>query len=267
MLLLSLAVSRLAPLLLLASVFLVAGRLLYDRLNSSSRALAATAFGGVLVLGGLLLAPFALSGAWLVLAEKAFLDGRWEAAARNFARHDSRSAIRDPGRVRRRAVALMNTGGWAEASRVLEEFVATRGEVALGGDPDLLLSFGICRYYAGRIEESARLLGSVRSKRPEVIYLTSYLLGRAAEKSGAAGEAARLYEQAWRNYPGFFPAAYQAARVALRSGDVEAAVKVIRRFRSLSAEGANDPGLVRLEAAVRQGLAAMPEKEFVLVPR
>lgn len=267
MLLFSLAVSRLAPLLLLASVFLVAGRLLYDRLNSSSRVLAGTAFGGVLVLGGLLLAPLALSGAWLVLAEKAFLDGRWQEAARNFARHDSLSAIRDPGRVRRRAVALMSAGEWSEANRVLEEFVVTRGEAALGGDPDLVLSFGICRYYAGRIEESVRLLGSVRSKRPEVLYLTNYLLGRAAERSGAAGEAARLYEEAWRNYPGFFPAAYQAARLALQSEDAEAAVKIIRKFRSLSAEGANDPGLVRLEAAVRKGLATMPEREFVIVPR
>ena len=148
----------------------------------------------------------------------------------------------------------MSAGEWSEANRVLEEFVVTRGEAALGGDPDLVLSFGICRYYAGRIEESVRLL-------------TNYLLGRAAERSGAAGEAARLYEEAWRNYPGFFPAAYQAARLALQSEDAEAAVKIIRKFRSLSAEGANDPGLVRLEAAVRKGLATMPEREFVIVPR
>ena len=148
---------------------------------------------------------------------------------------------------------------WKAAEAVLATGVEQRpgGVVAI---PQYLMMLGICRYYLGDDAAAERDLASVRNSVDTP--LLPYYLGRIAERRGNALAACRLYDDTLRRQPGFLPAAYQAARVRWRTGDMAGARATAETFQHETPE---DPEARLLQVSLRGD--GPPEREFLVLPR
>jgi tetratricopeptide (TPR) repeat protein len=261
----SLALSRLVPLLFVASAVLVAGRFLYERYRGARPWLARVLFAAILGLGVLGGTPYVLRSTLLVAAETRFEMQDWTGADREFALYARLGGRLGPKRGADWASALMNLRAWPQAEAVLLSGVE-RGDLRQRGGgggagakiaPNSLYLLGVCRYFDGRFDAAERTLAAVGAG---PFFLRQYLLGRLAERRGDLARARDAYRQALAANPALFPAVYQAARLALAGGDPAAASALLDRFEAGPAGG--DPAKT---AGIRQALAShsqLPDVEF-----
>lgn len=257
----SLGLSRLVPLLLWASVLLVAGRALHDRLAGRSSLMAKAAFVTI-VAGGLAVAgPFAVRSAFLVGALDAHLEGRWSDAVLRWSTY--RELGGDPSlRTRQRwAESLVALRRYREAEALLLGGLQESSKGRVRASPEVVFTLGVCRYYSGRWTEAERTLRAVDTKPTR--YLRDYLLGRLAERRGERAAAEAFYGASLKADPSFFPALYQLVRVAREAGDRQAALRLVEESRARIRRG-DTAAFSSLEAAAADPSTAPADHEFVI---
>jgi len=252
----SLALSRLVPLLFVASAVLVAGRFLFERYRGSRKWLARALFAAVLGVGVLGGTPYVLRSSLLVSAEARFEMQDWRGADRAFSLYARLGGSLGPKRCTDWASALMNLRAWPQAEAVLLSGVERKGGSARIA-PNSLYLLGVCRYFDGRFDAAERTLEAVGSG---PYFLRPYLLGRLAERRGDVARARDAYRQALAANPQMFPAVYQAARLALAGADSAAASALLDRYEA-GAAGVDPAKTAHLRAAVASH-SQLPDIEF-----
>ena len=262
MFVLTLAISRAVPLLLLFSALLVVGRFLHDRYRGWRPAVARGLFAAVLVLGVLGAGPFMLRSAALVAAEFWLSLGRWERAESRFAA-SHRLGFDAAGILGQNwAETRMNLGRWRGAEEVLLLGVEREGDHWVA-TPNTIYLLGICRYYQDRLEPAARTLEAVEDS--SFFFLKPYFLGRVAERLGDPDEALGRYRQALALKPDLLAALYQSVRLLTTRGELEEAAVLMAAFRRGQGDAAPPELWAGLEAAVAGSPAPLPEIEFRVV--
>ncbi len=257
----SLALSRLVPLLLWVSALLVAGRTVHDWLERRNR-IAAMASFAVIVAGGIALAsPFGLRSAFLVGALDAHLEGRWSDATRRWSTY-SELGGRPSVRTRQRwAESLIAQRRYRDAEAVLLEGLNPNARGTVRTSPEVVFTLGVCRYYSGRWPEAERTLRAVDSEPTR--YVRDYFLGRIAELRGDRVAARAFYTASLTADPAYFPALYQFVRLALESGDSNAARRKIEESRALI-RPRDAAGIASLGDAVEGRSAPLENHEFIV---
>jgi tetratricopeptide (TPR) repeat protein len=270
MIVVSIVLSRLAPLLVWVSLFLVAGRFLFEKLRDRHFWGSRLVFGGTLLLGAALAAPYGLQTYFLVSAESAFAGTRWEDAASSFETYFVMDGRFSEERELRWGLALMNQGSFQAAADVLAG-QRTRGtaDPRRGGAlaTDRFLSVGICHYYLGNLELASTLLSSAPAGVRGMAYLTAYFLGRTLEKRGGIERAISSYERALQDAPGFTPALYHLARLRLGRGEGQRLLRTIEEQERILESRPTDANSVLVRRAAAESRAdLLPDKEFLIVP-
>lgn len=260
MLVLTIAVSRLVPLLFLTSFFLVAGRFLYDRFSASNRWLGSSLFICMLILGAIAAAPSTLRAYAVTMAETSYLRHDWESADRYFTWYAQLKGKCGDTLSRDWVQAVMNRKKWRVAEAILLAGMTRHGE-RVSALPENVMLLGICRYYGGNYFLAERTLLKLSQGMPQD-YLKNYFLGRIAEKRGDSQAARAHYEDSLKESPVFFPAVYQAIRAQILLGDRDAALRTMNAFTG--GRKLNDPLLKTCEDAIRGGPAPAP-MEFLIV--
>jgi len=259
--LLTLALSRAVPLLLLASASLVLARLVHDLVSRKSPAMGLAAFAAVLGLGVAALAPFSLRASCVVRGSAAFEHARWSAASRAFSDLEAAGGKLGPRLGYEYGAALMNQRRFAEAERVLLGTVERRpGARTVAVSPRTVIALGVCRYHARRLDAAEKTFAAVQA--PELAYLRSYFLGRIAELRGDRAAALRGYDAALSGLPAFLPAAFQLVRLRLAEGDGGGAAAALARVPPRAFE--RDEGFRALAAHVESRTAPEAREFFVV---
>ena len=251
----TLGLSRLVPLLFAASAVLVAGRLVHDWLRPRHATAARAAFAVVLVAGAAIVAPWVRRGVTLLAAERAFSRSDWAPASDRYADYARLGGC--PGA--RRARALMNLRRWPEAEAA---FLASFPRAANGSfraTPNDVLSLGLCRYYAGRLEDAER---TVRAVAPGVSPVRDYTLGRILDRRGDPGAAEAAFRSSLAQAPCFYPALYHLVRMLRREGRADEARAAAGAF---CPAGAPEDRAARAALLAGDAAAIPPEKEFYFV--
>lgn len=258
----SIAVGRIVPILFGLSLTLVAARVVADR--ASRRATArGLVFALIVVLGCLLMTPFALRSAALVGAEIAVRAGESsKARARIEAYQDLGGTLRWR-RAGRWGLFLLRFSYWKETERILSAVLDPSEGVAEGSRADLWMMLGLSAYHVGDLARAENALLHAGRPSAETGYLRDYVFGRLLARRGDLELAKRAYESALERYPGFIPALYQLIRLRLQAGDVAGARELAKR---LPRGAAASPVVDLLDASVAQGLPP-PEREFFIAPR
>lgn len=259
----SLALSRLVPLLLWVSALLVAGRTVHDWLERRNRVAARASFAAILAGGIALVSPFGLRSAFLVGALDAHLEGRWSDAIRRWSAYAELGG-RPSARTRQRwAESLIAQRRYRDAEALLLGGLIPNASGTVRTLPEVIFTLGVCRYYSGRWPEAERTFRAVDSEPSR--YLRDYFLGRIAERRGDRAAAWASYAASLAADPAFFPALYQSVRLALESGDANAARRKIEESRA-RIRPRDAAGLASLGDAV-EGRSAPPENHEFIVTR
>jgi hypothetical protein len=250
-----LGLSRLVPILLLASLTLAGSRYIFDVLLPISRRLASWAFACVMLIGTAGTAPSALRGALLVGARWAGQHGRPALADSMFSEYDAWNGKRSDAMLREWAFARMNRGDWRGAEDILDLDRTTVTQITV--------LRGLCQYYANE-PAAESTLRSVPNFSDAQLHVRDYLLARIAQRQGDLRNAFRLYGQsaAWR--PEFFPSVYHGARLALIVHRPDLAARILQNFLDRYAWHVNDPDVRHLRDGIRSGVLP-PDKEFRIV--
>jgi hypothetical protein len=258
----TMALSRLVPLLFLASAFLIAGRFVHDRARERHPALARWLFGAVLLSGALVAAPFVLRAVALLSAERAFQARAWSVAAERFGTYAALRGEAKGTEGYRWALALMNSGRYPEAEGVLVRSFPRRSGGTVPIQPDRVLALAVCRYYSGRHELAKRTLLALP---PGVSAVRDYLLGRIAETDGSRDASLAAYREALRREPGFYPALYQLVRLLVLEDRPAEAAAALAEFERKAGPRFASPEVAELARAVRRESPPPGPKEFRIV--
>jgi tetratricopeptide (TPR) repeat protein len=256
MTLLVLVLSRLVPLMFLASLTLIGARYVFDILIERRPLLARCAAAGIVLFGVVAGTPSAARSLFLVGANWALPHEKYQLADLFFDRYDAWGGRRSQAFVQQWAYSRMNLGQWKEAEEVLE----------ISDDPNApqtRLMIGICQYYA-HDPAAASTLQSVPPLSNTQLCIREYLLGRLAEVAGRRDEALGLY---WRSVAfdrNFFPAVYHGVRLLLAAGNRAAAARVLDTFLHDFPAYARAEDVLTLKSAIASGTPP-PDKEFVIV--
>lgn len=251
-----LGLSRLVPVMFLASLTLVGSRYLHDVLLRTRPHLARWGFAAVSLVGLLAGAPYLIRAALIVSAQTAVAHGRWIAADALFARYDRMNGSWSEKSLRDWAFVRMNAGDWRGAEEILRIDEAPSAQVRILA--------GLCRYNSGDVAGAAAVLRTVPNDTGAQLALRDYLLGRIAQRSGSPAAALRFYERSAAAEPTFLPSIYHGARLLMLHGREPQAAAIVSRFLQRFPMYANNADVAALrEAIARHG--APPEKEFVIV--
>jgi hypothetical protein len=261
--LISLAVSRVVPLVLLTTFVLVAARLVADRVASGPRT-NRLIFGGLLVLGLLLQGPFALRSFALFEVERAMDRRDGEGAVRwmeSFRRLGGRPG---PLRTSRWMGFLVSRGLWAASRDLALERLADSPPPGVRQGSNLRICLGIARYYLGETAAADADLRAATDPDPRYLYLARYFEGRLAERRGDVPGAVDAYAASLVKDPAFRPALYQLVRLLVSASGPEAARAALSRVLAAAPAAPDDPIVGALAAHLSAGTAP-PGKEFELV--
>jgi Tetratricopeptide repeat len=259
---LSIAVGRLVPILFGLSFTLVAARVVADRASRREN-VRWLVFVLVLVLGCLLVTPFAVRSAALVGAEIAVRSGDSSRARSRIETYQDLGGTLRWRRAGRWSLFLVRFSYWKETERILSEVLDPSEGVAEGPRADLWMVLGLSAYHLGDLARAESALLHAGKPRAETGYLRDYILGRVLTRRGDPQLAERAYESALERYPGFIPALYQLIRLRIQAGDIAGA----RRLATRLPRGAGPSTVVDLlDASVAEGVPP-PEREFFIAPR
>lgn len=259
---LSIAVGRLVPILFGLSFTLVAARVVADRASRREN-VRGLVFVLVLVLGCLLVTPFAVRSAALVGAEIAVRSGDSSRARSRIEAYQDLGGTLRWRRAGRWSLFLVRFSYWKETERILSEVLDPSEGVAEGPRADLWMVLGLSAYHLGDLPRAENALLHAGKPRAETGYLRDYILGRVLAGRGDSRLAVRAYESALERYPGFIPALYQLIRLRLQARDIAGARELATR---LPRSAGPSPVVDLLDASVAEGIPP-PEKEFFIAPR
>lgn len=263
MFVLTLAISRVVPILFMVSFFLVFSRFLYDRYHSQNRTIALTFMIIVLTLGLFSIAPFVLRAGCATIAEIYYLKNDWKKTDSYFSLHSQFGGKATGALARDWINALMANHEWQKAEAViLSTFKFQKNSNKVQVDPEFVLLLGISRYYDGRADLARRTLATL-SGIEQNKYLADYFLGRIAENQKDFSEASAKYLASANESPRFLPAVYHAVRMNLITGKRAEAEKVLAGFVQRS--GSTDSNIQACLQALQTNGSIPPPKEFVLV--
>jgi len=249
-----LALSRLVPLLLLVSLTLAGSRYVHDLVLDRRPRAAKWAFAAVSFVGLLASAPYAWRAVLVVGARWASQSGRWQLADLLHTEYDSWNGSRGETILRQWAYARMGQGDWKGAEEVL----------ALGDQtPQTRVLTGLCQYYQ-HDPRAEQTLAAVDDRSGTQLCIRDYLLGRIAEHRGDPARAFALYGRSVRWEPGFFPATFHGARIALSAGRPEQAAAILDAFVKANPANAADPNIRVLRDCIARRLIP-PDEEFHVV--
>lgn len=264
MLVLMLAVSRLVPVLLLASVFLVAGRFLFDRYSEQNRALGRVLLVLVILTGSVVLTPFVVRAVSVTCAEAFYLDGKWQLADRFFTLHAKWKGKAQGVLVRDWAGALMSLKHWRKAEYVISTTFKFKGD-KIEAEPRLVLLMGICRYYDKNLELAERTFRALTDPQSADNYLRDYFLARLMQKTKREDDALELFAASLGRSPGFLPSLYHLVRLQVLAGDKGSARKSLEDFVRENPGAARDPNIAICTNAVAGQGAPPPDIEFMII--
>lgn len=261
--LISLAVSRIVPLLLLTTFVLVAARLLADRVASGPRS-NRLIFGGLLVLGLLLQGPFALRSFALFEVERAMERRDAPGVLRWMESYRRLGGTPGPWRTSRWMGFLVSRGLWAASRDLALERLADPRAPGVRQGSNLRICLGIARYYLGETAAAEAALREATDPDPRYLYLARYFEGRLSERRGDVRAAVDAYAASLVRDPAFRPALYQLARLLAAASGPEAARAAVSRVLEAAPASPEDPIVGALAANLAAGTVP-PEKEFELV--
>lgn len=253
-------VGRIVPLLFAAAAVLIVGRALFDRYRSGNPLLAKVVFVGSIAVGAVVLGPHVMRSASSIGGAASFMLGRWEDADDWFALHERLGGHKSPNLVEQWAIAANNLGRFELVHRLLAPLVADpRTPIPDGSLRVELLSMAY--YFNGCLTCAHSLLGALPQRHRTAI--SDYLEGRLAERSGLDKAAMRAYESSLARYKGFFPAAYQLARLRALGGDKAGFWSLVEQYPQLS----NEIRAAKVGAAAEGEMIVLPAKELRIVLR
>ncbi|HUM02141.1 MAG TPA: hypothetical protein VL084_07635 [Thermoanaerobaculia bacterium] len=259
----SLAVSRLVPLMLMTTFVLVAARLVADRVASAERT-NRLIFGGLLALGLLLQGPFALRSLALFETERAIERRDAGNAVRWMASYRRLGGTLGPWRTSRWMGFLVRGRLWATLREQALATLAAAPPPGVRHASDVRLSLGIAQYYLGETKAAEAALREAVDPAPSTLFLARYFEGRLAERRGEVRPALDAYSAALSKDPGFRPALYQLVRLLAAAAGPETAREALSQVLAAAPAAPEDP----IVAALHRHLAAgtvPPEKEFEIV--
>jgi len=265
MFIVTLLVARLVPMLLIASVALVAGRFAYDRYRGWNETAARAVFALILLLGAVGLAPAVFRARSLAAAEWNFGNMEWQRSVDAYDRYQRLGGRLGSSLGANHAKALMNIGQWDAAEETLLETVPRESESSSGvaAPSETIYLLGVCRYYSGRLGLARRTLESLPSS--SAFFLASYYLGRIQERSGDPARAIELYRAGIELEPEFFASHYHLVRLLVETGQMESAAAAFNAMPESFSAGPQASHLGSLRSALMNPDTQIPEVEFQIV--
>jgi len=261
--LISLAVSRLVPLMLITTLVLVAARIVADRAASGERT-NRLIFGSLLVLGLLLQGPFALRSLALFETERAMERGDGPGALRWMESYRRLGGTPGAWRTSRWLGFLVNQRLWAASRDLALERLADPSAPGVRQASNLRINLGIARYYLGETASAEAALREATDPDPRYVYLALYFEGRLAERRGDLRAAVDAYAASLVKDPAFRPALYQLVRLLAATSGSEAARAALSQVLGAAPASGHDPLVDALKAHLAAGTVP-PVKEFELV--
>lgn len=252
--------ARLAPLLLMTSLLLVAMRWLHDRVERRNRNAAMLASSVVLIAGLVVIIPYAARMGLIVGIRSAAEHGAWGVVSQRIDLYSRWGGRLEGNLYYARGAARSKEGRVAEA---LPDFVAA----ARSGDPlvsrsSAVFQAALCLYALHRDDEAMNVLLSL----PDVSHDAApraYLLGRIAENRGDAS-AEQWFRRSLAADPSFQPALYRLLRILSMRHDISGALALVDAYRRANPEEANAPYLAAMVAAIRRGEVLVDYEPFRL---
>ncbi len=251
-------VMRLVPLLLLLSAFLIAARVIADRVGPRA---SKPTFFTIITIGVAIVVAAALQTGAAVLAHEAFLRQRWERVDSSY-----RAYVAMHGSVSRTmayewAVALMHGAQWPRAIEMLTR-TGTQSPRGILLNSDVTLLIGECLYYSGDLRRAEAAVGVARrARRPEA---RDYFLARIAERKGRTSDAAALYASSVAHNSQFYPAIYHRARLLVAAGAAPQAVAALDAVRQFDPSITADAAWRNARDAASRGVTPQNVEFYVL---
>lgn len=201
-----LIISRLVPMLLVASATLVLARVAYDVAARHDRRAALGVFAVIGALGVALLVPWIIRLDLMVAAARANRRGDWPTVDAALSELRQRGGHEDASMTKDWIAAALNLGANAKAEALIREHLRPKSGRTVVAEPQEILMLGVARYRAGRLAEAQRTLAAVPDAKTTDVFLRDYYLGRIAERRGDCAAAMARFDAALRAQPTFYPA-------------------------------------------------------------
>lgn len=252
-------VSRLVPLLLVASACLIVARIVRDRLARRSNKAARAVFTAIVTATAALAAFVLIQAGCLMMAR---LTNRQDAATLD---KWYRAYTAMHGRITRDvafdwAMALMVQRRWPEARTMLLR-TGTPSPKGLRYNADAVLLIAETFFYSGdQMRAEQALTVATRTTYPFVRF---YLLGRVAAARGDTTRALDLYGRSLAVNRQFFPPFYHRERLLMSRGEFDRAGAEMEAMRRIVSTGRNEQWLMLVQALSARRVP--PNTEFYVV--
>ena len=203
-----LIISRLVPMLLIASLTLVLARVAFDLVAPRHRRAAFVVFVVIGALGAVWLVPWILRLQLMVAAARANRRGDWQAVDAALTELRERGGHEDASMTKDWIAAALNAGANANAEALIREHLRPKRGRMVEAEPQEILMLGVARYRAGRLAEAQRTLLAVPNAKRTDLFLRDYYLGRIAETRGDCATAVARFTASLIAQPAFYPAQY-----------------------------------------------------------
>lgn len=251
--------ARLAPLLLMTSAILVGTRWLHDRVGQRNRNAGAAAAIVVLIIGLVMIIPYAVRMGLIVGIRYAVKDHAWPVVSERVDLYERWGGALEGNLLFARGMARANEHRLPEA---LTDFAAAgQSDDPLVSRTDAVLEEGMCLYAMHDDERAKRALLAL----PDNFHGAAqrdYLLGRIAEHRREPAEM--WFRKSLAADSSFGPALYRLLRILSQRHDVDQALAVVAQFRRANPAEANAPYLNAMVTAIQRGEVLVDYEPFRL---
>jgi hypothetical protein len=207
-----LIISRVVPMLFIASLTLVLARVSFDIVAKRNRGAAFAVFALIGVLGALLLVPGIIRLRLMASAAGAYKRGEWRTVDAALSELRERGGREDRSLTKAWINAELNLGANAKAEALILEHLRPAAGHKVAAEPQEILMLGVARYRAGRFGDAQRTLLAVPNAKNTDLFLRDYYLGRLAEMRGDCPAAKRRFSASLAAQPKFYPAQHHLIR-------------------------------------------------------
>lgn len=207
-----LIVSRVVPMLFIASLTLVLGRVAFDIVAKRDRRAAFVVFVLIGALGAVWIVPGIVRLTLMASAARAYKRGDWRAVDVALGELRERGGREDKSLTRQWINAELNLGANDKAEGLILEHLRPQAGRKVAAEPQEILLLGIARYRAGRPAQAERTLRAVPNAKGTDLFLRDYYLGRLAEMRGDCAAARQRFAASLKAQPKFYPAQHHLER-------------------------------------------------------